>query len=131
METKPAPRKGTGRWPIRASGGRPAPAADGSLPSASYLAHLAALAPLLPGRGLAVDAGTGEGVLLDVLAPLFERVIAVEWGGGEGAGRDGGECAAEPETTRVHADPLRDLCGLRHGTAGAEEQHGGDRDDDE
>jgi DNA-binding transcriptional ArsR family regulator/protein-L-isoaspartate O-methyltransferase len=29
-------------------------------------------------RSLAVDAGTGDGVLLDVLAPLFERVVAVD-----------------------------------------------------
>ncbi len=41
-------------------------------------AHLAALSPLLPGRALAVDVGTGEGLLLDVLAPLYERVIAVD-----------------------------------------------------
>jgi ArsR family transcriptional regulator len=57
-----------------------APGASGheGLPSPAHLAHLAALAPLLPGRGLAVDAGTGEGLLLDVLAPLFDRVIAVD-----------------------------------------------------
>ena len=55
-----------------------------SLPPASvpaspeHLAHLAALAPLLSGRQLAVDVGTGEGLSLDVLAPLFQRVIAVD-----------------------------------------------------
>jgi ArsR family transcriptional regulator len=43
-----------------------------------FLSHLAALAPLLPGRRVAVDVGCGEGVLLDVLAPLFERVFAVD-----------------------------------------------------
>lgn len=43
-----------------------------------HLAHLSALAPLLPGRGLAIDVGTGEGLSLDVLAPLFFRVIAVD-----------------------------------------------------
>jgi ArsR family transcriptional regulator len=43
-----------------------------------FLAHLTALAPLLPHRHLAVDVGCGEGLLLDVLAPLYERVIAVD-----------------------------------------------------
>jgi DNA-binding transcriptional ArsR family regulator len=41
-------------------------------------AYLAALAPLLSRRGLAVDAGTGDGRLLDVLAPVYERVVAVD-----------------------------------------------------
>lgn len=41
-------------------------------------AYVAALARLLPARSLAVDAGTGDGALLDVLAPSFERVVAVD-----------------------------------------------------
>jgi DNA-binding transcriptional ArsR family regulator len=41
-------------------------------------AYLAALAPLLPSRTLALDAGTGDGRLLEVLAPLFERVVALD-----------------------------------------------------
>src|SRR5687768_17438176 len=32
------------------------------------------VAPLLPGRALAVDVGTGEGTLLPLLSPLYERV---------------------------------------------------------
>jgi ArsR family transcriptional regulator len=40
--------------------------------------YLCALAPLLARRGLAVDAGTGDGALLDLLAPVFERVVAVD-----------------------------------------------------
>ena len=36
------------------------------------------LAPLLARRALAVDVGTGEGTLLPLLSPLFERVIAVD-----------------------------------------------------
>lgn len=40
--------------------------------------YLAALAPLLPHRALAVDAGTGDGSLLDVLCPVFERVVAID-----------------------------------------------------
>ncbi len=46
--------------------------------SPAHLAHLAALAPLLPGQRLAVDVGTGDGLSLDVLAPLYARVIAVD-----------------------------------------------------
>lgn len=41
-------------------------------------AYLSALAPLIASRRLAIDAGTGDGSLLDVLAPIFERVIAVD-----------------------------------------------------
>lgn len=51
------------------------PAAEDPNP---FLAHLAALAPLLPERRLAVDVGCGDGFLLDVLAPLYDRVIAVD-----------------------------------------------------
>jgi ArsR family transcriptional regulator len=39
---------------------------------------LHALGPLVEARGLAVDAGTGHGVLLDLLAPLFDRVVAID-----------------------------------------------------
>jgi ArsR family transcriptional regulator len=41
-------------------------------------AYLSALAPLLPHRELAVDVGTGDGRLLDVLAPVFDHVIAID-----------------------------------------------------
>ena len=41
-------------------------------------AYLSALAPLLPHRALAIDAGTGDGGLLEVLAPIFERVIGID-----------------------------------------------------
>jgi SAM-dependent methyltransferase len=36
------------------------------------------LAPMLPGHGLAVDLGTGEGTLLPLLSPIYDRVIAVD-----------------------------------------------------
>ena len=36
------------------------------------------LAPLLPGRALAVDVGTGEGTLLPLLSGLYDRVVAVD-----------------------------------------------------
>lgn len=52
---------------------KPAPAIDSTL-----LSWLPLLAPLLPGRALAVDIGTGEGTLLPLLSPLFDRVIAVD-----------------------------------------------------
>lgn len=41
-------------------------------------AYLSALALLVPERSLAVDAGTGDGSLLDVLAPVYGRVVAVD-----------------------------------------------------
>jgi SAM-dependent methyltransferase len=36
------------------------------------------LAPLVPGRALAVDVGAGEGTLLPLLSPIFERVVAID-----------------------------------------------------
>lgn len=57
-----------------ARGGRPVSFG----PPSEAAAYLAALAPLLPRRALAVDAGTGDGALLEVLAPVFDRVIAVD-----------------------------------------------------
>lgn len=41
-------------------------------------AYLRALAPLMSHRALAVDIGTGDGRLLEALAPVFERVVAVD-----------------------------------------------------
>jgi DNA-binding transcriptional ArsR family regulator len=56
-----------------------ATAARESVPaSPEHLAHLAALSLLLPSRALAVDVGAGDGLSLDLLAPLFSRVIAVD-----------------------------------------------------
>ncbi len=45
---------------------------------AEMAAYLAALAPLLARRALAVDAGTGDGRMLEALAPVFDRVVAVD-----------------------------------------------------
>lgn len=50
-----------------------APLADSEL-----VAWLPVLALLLPGRALAIDIGTGEGTLLPLLSPLYDRVIAVD-----------------------------------------------------
>lgn len=55
-----------------------APSRESVPTSPEHLAHLSALSLLLPGRALAVDVGTGDGLSLDVLAPLFSRVIAVD-----------------------------------------------------
>jgi len=41
-------------------------------------AYLTALAPLLPRRKLAIDVGTGTGRLLDLLAPIYQHVLAVD-----------------------------------------------------
>ncbi|HMJ16140.1 MAG TPA: metalloregulator ArsR/SmtB family transcription factor [Polyangiaceae bacterium] len=40
--------------------------------------YLYALAMLLEHRELALDVGTGDGALLDLLAPIFRRVVAVD-----------------------------------------------------
>ncbi|MEM1416463.1 MAG: metalloregulator ArsR/SmtB family transcription factor [Myxococcota bacterium] len=41
-------------------------------------AYLTALAPLIAPRRLAVDVGCGDGAFLEVLAPIFERVVGVD-----------------------------------------------------
>lgn len=41
-------------------------------------AYLSALSVLMPRRQRAIDAGTGDGRLLDALAPLFDEVIALD-----------------------------------------------------
>ena len=41
-------------------------------------AYLTALGALIGPRGLAVDAGTGAGAVLEVLAPIFQQVVAVD-----------------------------------------------------
>lgn len=56
---------------------RPAKAKADALP-AEMAAYLAALAPLVSQRALALDAGTGDGRLLEVLAPVYERVVAID-----------------------------------------------------
>lgn len=40
--------------------------------------YLSAFAALIEARELAVDAGTGDGALLDLLAPLYGRVVAID-----------------------------------------------------
>ncbi len=54
--------------------------ADEASPSsvAEWSVYLTALRTLLPSHGLAVDLGTGDGALVELLAPLFDRVIAVD-----------------------------------------------------
>jgi DNA-binding transcriptional ArsR family regulator/ubiquinone/menaquinone biosynthesis C-methylase UbiE len=57
-----------------ARGGKPI--ADG--PPSEIRAYLVSLRTLLPHHHLAIDAGTGDGALLDVLAPIFDRVVAID-----------------------------------------------------
>jgi ArsR family transcriptional regulator len=49
-----------------------------SVSAAQWSAYLTALRTLLPRRDLAVDLGTGDGALVELLAPLFDRVLAVD-----------------------------------------------------
>jgi DNA-binding transcriptional ArsR family regulator len=59
--------------------GRAPRAIDGEVSLPSELpAYLSAISWLLPRRALAVEVGTGDGRLLEVLAPLFERVVAID-----------------------------------------------------
>lgn len=46
--------------------------------SAELPVYLSAFAGLIEQRGLAVDAGTGDGVLLDLLAPVYDRVVGID-----------------------------------------------------
>jgi ArsR family transcriptional regulator len=55
--------------PLESSVARPAPELG---------AYIRMLSPVLPRAGLAVDAGTGDGGLLDVLSPAYDRVVAVD-----------------------------------------------------
>ena len=60
-------------------GDESAPAnAAAPLAHSELVAWLPVLAPLLPGRALAVDVGTGEGTLLPLLSPLYDRVVAID-----------------------------------------------------
>jgi len=45
---------------------------------AEWSAYLTALRTLIPHRALAVDVGTGDGRLLELLAPLFDHVVAID-----------------------------------------------------
>ncbi|MBK8217155.1 MAG: metalloregulator ArsR/SmtB family transcription factor [Myxococcales bacterium] len=47
-------------------------------PGDAVQAYVATLSALLPSRALAVDVGTGDGALLDVLAPAFDTVVAID-----------------------------------------------------
>jgi ArsR family transcriptional regulator len=55
-----------------------APPEDAGAEPGDLAAYLYAFGGLSQRRGTAVDAGTGDGTALDLLAPLFERVVAVD-----------------------------------------------------
>ena len=54
------------------------PAANAPDAAGEWSAYLTALRMLLPNRALAVDVGTGDGALVELLAPLFDKVLAVD-----------------------------------------------------
>jgi DNA-binding transcriptional ArsR family regulator/SAM-dependent methyltransferase len=54
------------------------PATASERQTIAFPAYLTALRALLPHRDLAVDVGTGDGALVALLAPLFDRVLAVD-----------------------------------------------------
>jgi ArsR family transcriptional regulator len=64
--------------PAREFFAKAAARADQASFPAELPAYLAALAPLIPSRALAVEVGTGDGRLLEALAPVFERVVAID-----------------------------------------------------
>ncbi len=64
-------------------------------------AYLMAVAPLLERRALAVDVGTGDGSLLDVLAPLYDKVVALD--------RSAAQLASAQERVRVRGFENVDL----------------------
>jgi ArsR family transcriptional regulator len=49
-----------------------------SIGAPSLAMWLPILAPLLPRTELAIDVGTGEGTLLPLLSPVYDRVVAVD-----------------------------------------------------
>lgn len=55
-----------------------APGHAAAAPADDWPAYLTALRALLRHHRLAVDVGTGDGALVELLAPLFDRVIAVD-----------------------------------------------------
>jgi DNA-binding transcriptional ArsR family regulator/protein-L-isoaspartate O-methyltransferase len=62
---------------------------------AESAAYLTAARALLSRRGLAVDVGTGDGALVELLAPLFDRIVAVD--------RSEAQLAAARERLASHA----------------------------
>ncbi|HEX4336583.1 MAG TPA: metalloregulator ArsR/SmtB family transcription factor [Polyangiaceae bacterium] len=51
---------------------------DAEPESGDLAAYLFALGAAIPRQGLLVDAGTGDGTVLEAVAPFFERVVAVD-----------------------------------------------------
>ncbi len=79
-------------------------------------AYLSALAPLIAHRGLALDVGTGDGGLLDVLAPVFHRVIGVDRSAAQLAFARERVKARGYENVHLYEGeltdpPLREMCG--------------------
>ena len=73
-----AQREETARRLFAHAEGGGTPVLQPSVDGAQLLPLLPMLAPLLPGRALAVDVGAGEGALLPLLSPLYDRVVAID-----------------------------------------------------
>lgn len=67
----------------------------GELSPSELLPYVAAFAALLPDRDVAIDVGTGDGLLLDVLAPAYKKVIAID------------QSAAQLDRARARAESRR------------------------
>ena len=72
-----------------------------------------------PRSGLAIDAGTGDGGLLEVLAPVYERVVAVDRSEAQLARARASASGARGSTTSIFA--LGELDGPEVKAAGARE----------
>ncbi len=68
-----AKREETARQRFADGAAEPSP-----IPNVSVEPFLPLLSTLLPGHHLAVDVGCGDGLLLPLLSPLYDRVIAVD-----------------------------------------------------
>ncbi len=67
----------------------------GELSPSELLPYVAAFAALLPDRDVAIDVGTGDGLLLDVLAPAYKKVVAID------------QSAAQLDRARARAESRR------------------------
>lgn len=81
--------------------------------------YLAALAPLVSPRGLAIDVGTGDGRMLDLLAPIFERVVAFDRAGAQLARAEARRAARGYRNVELREGDLDDD-GFRSGLVGAD-----------
>ncbi|MCB9557328.1 MAG: metalloregulator ArsR/SmtB family transcription factor [Deltaproteobacteria bacterium] len=73
------------------------------IPPSALRAYIYALSRLLPRTQFAIDVGTGEGLFLELMAPVFERVLAIDRSPARLA-----QAAARLKATRLHNVRLRE-----------------------